>query len=296
MFTFLKRSYPLSCDTKTSVRLSACIAVFVFLFLLLFQPFGLGDDKTKIKYLLISGYAVATFLVIMANLLCVPRILKNIFVEDRWTVQREIIWNLWIVFTVGIGIYLFIWILDIFFDYFGLGFRVFFLFELMTFVIAIFPIAAIAVLKEYRLLKKSMEAASQVSAVLHGSRAAADEEGRAGDTGKITLFSEGGTRRYTFDIHALIYISAEGNYVNVVLKGNKLECIMIRNTLKNIEDQLKGYPFCFRCHRAFIVNVRKVKETEGNAQGIRLTLEGVDRKITVSRSYYKDFKRIMGIA
>lgn len=220
--------------------------------------------------------------------------LKNIFVEDRWTVLREIIWNLWIVFTVGIGIYLFIWIVDIFFDYFRLGFETFLLFQLMTFVIALFPITAVAVLKEYRLLKKSMEAASQVSAVLHDSKAANENEYTC-NAQNVTLVSDGGTRQYIFDIHTLLYISAEGNYVNVVSKSAEIKSVMIRNSLKNVESQLKEYPFVFRCHRAFIVNIRKIEETEGNAQGIRLTLEGVDRKITVSRGYYKDFKRIMGI-
>jgi hypothetical protein len=295
MFTFLKRSYPLLGDSKESLRIAAYIAVFVFVFLSLFQPFGLSDDKPKLKFLLISGYAAVTFLVLIVNLLCVTRLLKNVFIEEKWTVLKEIVWNLWIVFSVGLGIYVFICLFDIIFGFFRLGFMTFLLFQLMTFVIALFPITAVAVLKEYRLLRRNVEAAGRVSAVLQDSQSHEDEHDHTGDTQKVTLVSDGGTKKHVFDKHSVLYISAEGNYVNVVCKHFEIESVMIRSSLKNIEEQLKGYSFFFRCHRAFIVNIRKIKEANGNAQGIRLTLEGVDQQITVSRSYYKDFKRIMGI-
>lgn len=218
MFAFLKRSYPLLGDARVSVKIAAHIAIFVFLFLLLFQPFGLSDDESRIKYLLITGYAVITFLVLTANMLYAPRLLKNVFVEEKWTVLREIVWNVWIVFSVGIGIYLFICLVDGIFGNFRLGFGMFLLFQLMTFIIALFPITGVAILKEYRLLRRNVGAARQVSAVLRGAEPDADRHDRSGDTRTITVVSDTDNKRYNFDVGALLYISAEGNYVNVVCK------------------------------------------------------------------------------
>jgi DNA-binding LytR/AlgR family response regulator len=41
------------------------------------------------------------------------------------------------------------------------------------------------------------------------------------------------------------------------------------------------------------VNVKRIKRTNGNAQGYKLHLEGADKEIPVSRSYLKKFKEFM---
>jgi DNA-binding LytR/AlgR family response regulator len=59
---------------------------------------------------------------------------------------------------------------------------------------------------------------------------------------------------------------------------------MFRSTLKKMEGQLQAYPFFYRCHRAYIVNMNKVVHISGNAQGFKLHLAGLDDTIPVSRS------------
>ncbi len=293
MFATLKRSYPLCLDTKGSVKTSAWISAFVFLFLVFFQPFGLSDDEPKFKYILIIGYSTVCFLVQVANVLLVPRILKNIFIEDNWTVLKEIIWDLWIVFSIGLGIYVFICIFDAINDYFRLGFLTFVLFQLMTFVIALFPITAVTMLKQFRLLKKNIEEANGIASSLRNPRVAPVDPEQVEENQMVALYSGNRLQRHDFIAHNLFCISAEGNYVDVLYKDKEIKSVLIRNTLKNIERQLKDYPVFFRCHRSFIVNIRRIAKAEGNAQGVRLTIEGLERKITVSRSYYNKFKKLL---
>jgi len=52
-----------------------------------------------------------------------------------------------------------------------------------------------------------------------------------------------------------------------------------------------NHPF-FQCHRAYIINIEKVKKAEGNSQGFLLDIEGLDFKIPVSRNYVGKFKSV----
>jgi DNA-binding LytR/AlgR family response regulator len=69
---------------------------------------------------------------------------------------------------------------------------------------------------------------------------------------------------------------------------------LIRNTISAIEEQLKTHhPLIFRCHRGYMVNIRKILSVSGNAQGFKLFLEGVTETIPVSRSYVPEFREIV---
>ncbi|SHI82296.1 two component transcriptional regulator, LytTR family [Dethiosulfatibacter aminovorans DSM 17477] len=65
--------------------------------------------------------------------------------------------------------------------------------------------------------------------------------------------------------------------------------------ISELEDKLDDEIF-FKSHRSYIVNVEKIKEIEmwfNNTY--MLTIEGMDEKIPVSRSYVKEFKKLMKI-
>ncbi|HMT30713.1 MAG TPA: LytTR family transcriptional regulator DNA-binding domain-containing protein, partial [Bacteroidia bacterium] len=49
-----------------------------------------------------------------------------------------------------------------------------------------------------------------------------------------------------------------------------------------IED-MNTSAFIIRTHRAYLVNLRKVKKVEGNSQGYRLVFENVDETVPVAR-------------
>ncbi|WP_024994807.1 LytR/AlgR family response regulator transcription factor [Phocaeicola paurosaccharolyticus] len=84
----------------------------------------------------------------------------------------------------------------------------------------------------------------------------------------------------------LQFIEAEGNYINVFyLENGVSQKKTLRCTLKQVEELFKDYPNIIRCHRAFIVNIDKIKHVDGNAQGYRLHIDDTDRTVLVSRAY-----------
>ena len=87
----------------------------------------------------------------------------------------------------------------------------------------------------------------------------------------------------------LVYIESNGNYVNFHLENAGLtRKVTIRNTLNAVKLQLEDIPYLFRTHRAFIVNLQKVRSNKGNALGYKLGLSAYDEEIPVSRSKLKE--------
>jgi DNA-binding LytR/AlgR family response regulator len=51
-----------------------------------------------------------------------------------------------------------------------------------------------------------------------------------------------------------------------------------------VEESTRHLPFLFRCHRAYIVNLDRVTNIGGNAQGYRLSLSNNPEVVPVSRA------------
>ena len=63
--------------------------------------------------------------------------------------------------------------------------------------------------------------------------------------------------------------------------------------MKQAEASAVSAPFIVRCHRAYLVNLRRVTKVDGNSQGCRLRLEGCADEVPVSRSYVKKVQALI---
>ena len=61
--------------------------------------------------------------------------------------------------------------------------------------------------------------------------------------------------------------------------------VTYRIQLSEFETQLKEASSLVRCHRSYMVNLKKVKNVSGNAQGLKLELINQSEIIPVSRKY-----------
>jgi len=271
---------------------SLLTGMFVSVFLLVFQPFGLSGNEPGLRDLLIAGYGLASFLAIAFSLILVPRILGKVFREEHWTVGREILWVLWIVFAVGLANFLFASLVNAIHPFFKTGFNpllYLLLFQFMSLVIALFPIVFWILWKRSRLLKKNLRMALEISEGILSRRSRPDES--SDSSRQVVLTAENGRDRYAFDAVSILFIAAGGNYVEVTAGAGKPGPVLIRSSLGRIQEQLDGFPFLFRCHRSFIVNIMRIRKAAGNAQGLELDLEATDRKIPVARRCARAFQK-----
>lgn len=101
----------------------------------------------------------------------------------------------------------------------------------------------------------------------------------------IRLQATAGNDVLEFTEENFLFASAEGNYCNIYYINNGQTCkSLIRIPLKIVEEQISNSRIV-RCHRSFIVNLDKVTDAKGNAQGYRLSLQDMAEAVPVSRKY-----------
>ena len=89
----------------------------------------------------------------------------------------------------------------------------------------------------------------------------------------------------TLQISSLLFIEAVGNYVKVChLLNGQVRTDMLRATMKQMEETLKGYPMIVRCHRAFLVNLGQVEQIISHSGSTQLQIKHCHESLPVSRS------------
>jgi hypothetical protein len=89
----------------------------------------------------------------------------------------------------------------------------------------------------------------------------------------------------TLHISHLLFIEAVGNYVKVChLRDGQVRTDMLRATMKQMEETLKGYPMIVRCHRAFLVNLGQVEQIISHSGSTQLLIKNYHESLPVSRS------------
>lgn len=83
----------------------------------------------------------------------------------------------------------------------------------------------------------------------------------------------------------IIYIEAEGNYLNLCTKRENLK---VRDTMTNMESELKESGFV-RCHKGYLVNAHLIEKMKGTQ--IELRGETENHIVPIGRSYEKDVKK-----
>ena len=105
----------------------------------------------------------------------------------------------------------------------------------------------------------------------------------------IPFKDERGIMRLSIKKDDFLYCRGTDNYVTIFYNDrNKLSKFMVRNTLKNIENQLSHFPVV-RSHRSYIVNLEKVKLIEKTKEGMRIKLDtDYPVEIPVSKTYMNE--------
>ena len=98
-----------------------------------------------------------------------------------------------------------------------------------------------------------------------------------------------------FKLHVkeFLFAKVESNYIEVFTSASEgTDKTLIRMTLIELEGQLHAFPYIFKTHRSYLVNLHTITATSGNAQGYQLTLKNSSNTIPVSRSNIAKFKSI----
>ncbi|GAO31880.1 LytTR family DNA-binding domain-containing protein [Geofilum rubicundum] len=254
------------------------IGLFCFLFLWLYRPLGAQPSKAFGFEMTMALYSVVVVLLIWGGISLLKK-LPYFSEPARWTLLKELMAIVYILLFLGIGVYLAGFMIeDTSIDRWNLS----------TFLDSLKQAVLIGLLPFGFLLLKN------VPYLLPGQRAEATGEptaDRVEADPEVHINSSLKKEHLSFKLGDFLYAEAEGNYVAFHLLENQRPVKkLIRNSISNVEWQLSGHPDCFRSHRAFIVNLQKVARQQGNASGYRLSLQGTDVEVPVSRQKARDFE------
>ena len=114
-----------------------------------------------------------------------------------------------------------------------------------------------------------------------------DEPIKAEEKQKITLFDNSGALKLSLNLDNLYYIESDDNYIKVWYTDNKgeLKQYMLRCRLKTVEESFKNSGLV-RCHRKYIVNIKKVSMLHKESDGYVLELNREEiAPISVTKTY-----------
>lgn len=272
-------------ESAAARRWQTCLLYsgFVFLFLFIFQPFGLSELPNGL-FTVALGYGLTTFVVMALLNLAFPPLFPRYFVEEKWTLGRELGWTLVNIALIGLANLIY----SSFVLVFTFSIKGLLVMETFTIAVGLFPISISLLIKEARLSKKYVQRSETINRLL-------DEQIPVTVSPTIsqslTLPSETRAEDFSLSAEQLLYIRSSDNYVEVFYKvPDAVERKLLRNSLKNITEAVQAWPNLFRCHKSYLVNLDRVRHVSGNAQGYKLHVEGVDLLIPVSRQWNDEIK------
>ncbi len=253
------------------------LGVFCFLFAIIYRPLdthpghNLGYEATMAAYCIVIS--IAAYLGILA-LKRVPYFSDQV----RWTILREISSIFIILFIMGVAAFLAAFAIEPPADRWNLHTFINSLY--LTFLAGIIPFAF------FSLINIGLWIPSEYVPDDAPDDIKADKP--------LPIESRLKKEKLELNPENIVYAESDGNYVIFhTEKDGIVHRSIIRNSISDIEKQLSGYIFLFRTHRAFIVNLRKVRMKKGNSLGYRIKLFGVDNEIPVSRNKTHLFNQLM---
>ena len=113
------------------------------------------------------------------------------------------------------------------------------------------------------------------------------------NNGVINFVDEKGNLQLSIKQDYVYYIVSADNYVNIYYQNKgKIAHTLVRTTLKNLEENLEPYGFV-RCHRSYLVNLKKVKIVRKDRDGffIDLDVNGI-APIPISKTYVEQMMKV----
>lgn len=110
----------------------------------------------------------------------------------------------------------------------------------------------------------------------------------------VKIKDENDVMQLAIDLDELLFIQSTDNYVSVFfLKDSKVTKELVRTSLKKLENELKNTSLV-RCHRSYMVNLKKILVTKKTGKGMMLELKNYnDGQITVSKHYRAEILRLL---
>jgi hypothetical protein len=281
-FKILNKKYPRNFIIDRPYAGTLTFSALCFVFLVLYKPLNTHGAR----FFSYAATMAIYNLMLVAPIFFVIRLLRRLryFSDpDEWTIIKEILAIIFVLFGMGITLYVTGFIVE------GPSGRwnpfTFFNSCMSAFLIGIIPFLFFTAVNYRHLF---------VSDIMKNFNPQINSPSLQEPEKIIEISSQLKKEELSFFPGQLLFAESDGNYV--VFHLNVEDHILkktIRNSISNIEQQLLQIPYYLRTHRAFIVNIKQVAVQKGNSLGYHLTFNGIDTVVPVSRQKTKDFDQLL---
>ena len=268
---------------KEELGLLLSISFGTFLFVLFFQPFSFSGFDFNDSLLFFAGLGMIVFLLMVLIRVVIP----GLFQSDNQNKDILILpayFNGFLILVLNSVAYVF------YLRYVGMVSITFFI-TVKVVLICFVPPITLGIYDFVNELKQQNEILIVERKIIQ-KQIEKYEEDILNKT--IEFISENNSENLSLLISEVALIRSADNYVEIVYKeGDSLKKKLIRNTLKNIEIQIKQYTNFLRCHRICIVNLHYIEKLSRNSNNHWLTIKGFDEQVPVSRQYLLKIKEAL---
>ncbi|MEX2380039.1 MAG: LytTR family DNA-binding domain-containing protein [Vicingaceae bacterium] len=279
----LQQAYPFNTSLRKEVIGALLFGLFIFLFLIVFQPFGLQYYESEHKTWQLLTYGLITTSALLVSNSLFKWLLPKWYSKKTWTVGKNMLYTFCMFFLIGSANLLY----SVYLGFLPLTLKGFLHYQGLTLLIGSFPVIISTLIVHQNRLKNALKEANTLNQTISKENTLNNE--------LITIPSKNKSEELKLKLNQLLFIKSVENYIEVYCEGEKgLEKHILRNTLKEIETALSPYPKIKRCHRSYLINLKKVASFSGNAQGLSIQLNSTSKEdIPVSRSYVAEIKKVL---
>lgn len=259
---------------KHEFRLLFYTSFGVFLFILFFQPFPLESFDQENRLLYVFGFLGITFLLASIILIIIPKLLlsntKNEFVDHPshtlfvLLVLLSITAYTFYIYYVGktpINLYL--------------------LFRIT--LVCLIPVIILSITyKNQSLIDKTEFYKNKSNKLVQKLLAYENISGE----NKIELVSGNKADKLIIKSKDILFIRSADNYIEInYLENDGLKSKLLRNTLKDIENQLLILPNIIRIHRTCLINKAYLTKLKTSYKGHSVVLKYIDYDLPLAKQY-----------
>jgi len=268
---------------KENFGLYLSICFGVFLFILFFQPFPLDRLDFNNRLLFVAGLAAIPFLFLVSVGIAFNRFIQKNRQENTQNIVPAYLsgFILFAVSTIAFTFYL---------CYVGFVEITFYI----IFKAALICLAPPVILRIYDLFRELKQQNLSLKKEKENIQKQVDNYKEDFHNKTIDFFSENQNEILVLPVAEVVLIQSADNYVEIIFRDEgQFKRKLLRNTLRNIEQQVQQFSTFIRCHRTCIVNMHYIEKLHRNYQNQWLSLNGYSEKVPVSRQYLSKLREIL---
>lgn len=283
MFENLDQPYPFNNNFKHNMKTIGLVSMAFVLIVLYIQPFGINFLKSEHDGYFVLGAGLLNAATLFVNTLILPGIFPKLFDPSRWTIRKEIIWNIWMFANLFALFSFMAWVAR------RTSFTDLPLF--LTGALSLLPLILFNIISYNIMLRNKV-----VSVIDSGKNWLREEREHLMNQNqiqkKIRIVAENGKDIFEERAENILMIHSSGNYIEIFRADSKggYRKKLFRQSLAHVEQMLKDSDEFKKCHRCWMVNLNRVGALNGNSKGYSLSIGGTDLTIPVSRNYIAEFR------